>query len=803
MRNGFSRWICLLLCAAIFVGYLPITASAARNPMTVTIEDQYGNPVEGATVTATYKMVLFGSTTKLSDIAEVGNGVYTVDRDSANSQWYNITVNVSAPGYESATKTVSGSTTKMTITLTAQEGTEPTEPVETEPEPTETEPEPTETEPSVSEPEATEDPNADWQDFKMYYYINGSEENPFPSSYAGYSAVGNFGPSGDDTPFVTVSIDINKLKTQYSDVAIYQDGREASNNYNAWQFIPGTSKPNIADAEAFWAAVMDCMSEQSKKDFEATGISDHFVGYVLKNISYGGGGNLHCDGYLQVKPPVYSIELYMDEVTNNDQSNYVGGLLTNSGEEFHTMDTVLSSLEGYLGYTITWDEDENGKPIATNGVYNGAYIHGDHKHAITVQQTNTSKAQQIEGSEIPYEEKSSYYYVAYFVLTVDEEEPMTYTVTYTDGEANGASFYDHSYGLTQKGDTYPNVPAFPYEANWEKHVFLGWVLEGGDGTVYSNEEVQAMPVTKNMVFHAKWQAFFAVVFHTNNTNSQNEDVFRTYRSDVSEQQSGEYLLNQGKVDVFYDIPTFAYDVHNGYIFKGWYMGTETDAAPMDWDAVYSEETHIYAHWIRVGSVNKEDDGKIYESDVYPEYDLLGNQIRVATENPNQHYGDAAPGLRFIASLSERVYQEMNALHSNNHNGIEYGFVIAATSAAQSKANGNDYMLKYKHATLNGEDTTSTYSYVNNVPCRVPDVPVDDHYDGEQYRLYTAVITYKGLEGDRLTAAQNTNFIGRAYLRYFDANGLERVHYNNYTGNAQTYGGVNTCYSVVQQMIGEM
>jgi hypothetical protein len=110
------------------------------------------------------------------------------------------------------------------------------------------------------------------------------------------------------------------------------------------------------------------------------------------------------------------------------------------------------------------------------------------------------------------------------------------------------------------------------------------------------------------------------------------------------------------------------------------------------------------------------------------------------------------------------------------------------------------MLKYKHATLNGEDTTSTYSYVNNVPCRVPDVPVDDHFAGEQYRLYTAVITYKNLEGDRLTQAQNTYFIGRAYLRYFDANGLERVHYNNYTGNSKTYGGVNTCYSVVDQLV---
>ena len=91
----------------------------------------------------------------------------------------------------------------------------------------------------------------------------------------------------------------------------------------------------------------------------------------------------------------------------------------------------------------------------------------------------------------------------------------------------------------------------------------------------------------------------------------------------------------------------------------------------------------------------EDDGNIYESSAYPEYDLLGNQIRVATENPNLHYGDPSPGLRFIASLGERVYQE----------------------------------------------------------------------------------------------------------RYFDANGLERVHYNNYTGNSQTFGGVNVSYTLVNEMLG--
>lgn len=794
MKTNLRKYVSVLLTIALMLSVLPIPALAASNPVTIRVVDENGEPIEGAVITGTYKG-WFGSATNISadDIVEVGNGSYTVYLNSNNNFFYTFTLTISAEGYESNELSFYGnSQDEKEVVLTAIAGSEPDP---TEPEPTETEPEPTETEPTETEPVDT---NADWQEFKLYYYINGNEENPFPSSYAGYSAVGNFGPSGDDTPFVTVSVDINKLKTQYADVAIYQDGQEASSNYNAWQFVPGTSAPNKSDAEAFWAAVLDCMSAESLEAFEATGIADYFVGYVLKNISYGSGNNLHCDGYLEVTPPVYSIELYMDEVTNSDQSNYVGGLITNKGEEFHTMAEVLTALEGYLGYTITWTEDEYGNPIAENGVYTGAYIHGNHQHAITVQQTNTNKAAEIEGSEIPYEKKSSYYYVAYFVLTIDEEEPMEYTVTYTDGEANGASFYDHTYGLTQNGDTYPTVPAFPYEAAWENHIFLGWVLEGGDGTVLSNEAVQQMTVTQNMVFHAQWEKLFAVVFHTNNTSAESADVFRTYRSNSSQVQDGEFLLNNGVVEVFYDIPTFAYDVHNGYIFKGWYMGTEADAEPMDWNASYTEETHIYAHWIYVGEVAKEEDGKRYKSDEYPEYDLLGNQIRVAVDNPNQHYGNAAPGLRFVASLSERVYAQMNAIHSENNDGIEYGFVLARFDMVKQED-----MLKYKHASLNGEDTTSTHAYVSNVPCRVSGRPVDDHFAGEQYRLYTAVITYNNLEGDALINAQNTNFVGRAYMRYFDANGLERVHYNNYTGDSQLCGGVNTCYTRVLDILGDL
>lgn len=787
MKMQGKRIAALALCILLVFGLLPVTANAAT-AVTVTIKDEDGNAVTGASIRVTAKR----GNTSLSlspTIREGNNGAYTVSYGRNIQSNYTVTLEVSAPGYETGSVQIKGNTTSTRITLVKDE------PVETEPE---------ETEPEVTEPEVTEAPTETvptirWEEFKMYYYIKGTEDDPFPPTYAGSSAEGNFGPSGDNTPFVTVRVNFDKLRAEYPDVAVYQE----NTNSNDWHFIPGTTAPNLEDAKVFWSAVLDCMDEESLQALEATGLSKWFIGYVAKKM--GNGGESHIDGILKVTPPVHSIELYLNEVTSSDHANYVGGLIKNEYDPFHTMSDVLTALEGYLGHTITWNEDENGNPIATDGVYTGTYIENNVEYTISVKQSDReSSLVSFEGSEIRYVKKSDYYFVACFVLTIEEEQLMEYTVTYTDGEADGAAFYDHTYGVVKTGKDDPAVPVFPYEAIHQNHLFLGWILEGGDGTLLSNADIEQMRVTRDMVFHAQWASLFQVQFHPNNTAAEgNQDVFRTYYSHESMVTEGGYLLNAGKVDVFYDIPTFAYDVHNGYIFKGWYMGTEEGAAPMDWNATYTEETHIYAHWIYVGEVAKEDDGKIYESSAYPEYDLLGNQIRVATENPNLHYGDPSPGLRFIASLSERVYQEMKQIHAENNDGIEYGFVIAAANAAQAKADGEGYMLKYKHATLNGEDTTSTYSYVNNIPCRVPDVPVDDHFDGEQYRLYTAVITYKNLEGDRLTQAQNTYFIGRAYLRYFDANGLERVHYNNYTGDSKTYGGVNTCYTQVNALLNEM
>ena len=296
-----------------------------------------------------------------------------------------------------------------------------------------------------------------------------------------------------------------------------------------------------------------------------------------------------------------------------------------------------------------------------------------------------------------------------------------------------------------------------------------------------------------------------VVFHANLNAYTGNDVVRTYYPAGAGLAEGYYSLTQdGKIESFYEIPELEYLTNNSYIFKGWYLDKESDARPISWQDVYTGSTDIYAHWITVEDVAKEDDGKETGSQQYAGFDLIGAQIRPDVVDNDDHYqggsvtsGTQYSGLRFITVLSEDVYQQINGLNSRNGSGAEYGFAVAkSNTAAKYAGDAQGYTLQYKGANVNGVNTTTTYKYVNNMVCN----GVLDHYNGEAYRLYTAVITYKGVEGDALAAAQATPFVARSYIRYYDANGLLRTYYNNYTGTPY-YNGCNTSYTDVAERMG--
>ena len=69
----------------------------------------------------------------------------------------------------------------------------------------------------------------------------------------------------------------------------------------------------------------------------------------------------------------------------------------------------------------------------------------------------------------------------------------------------------------------------------------------------------------------------------------------------------------------------------------------------------------------------------------------------------------------------------------------------------------------------------------------------DHQNFGNYLLYSFVVTYEDAGSDK-----SKDVLARPYIRYKDANGLERVAYSDYRGN-NVLGGCYTNYNAVAKM----
>lgn len=310
-----------------------------------------------------------------------------------------------------------------------------------------------------------------------------------------------------------------------------------------------------------------------------------------------------------------------------------------------------------------------------------------------------------------------------------------------------------------------------------------------------------------------------IKFHTNNPTvtdetTRNNELFRVYKADKDyTTEDGTYDLKDGGVEEFYNIPKFAED---DYVFAGWYTVADNDdndkSKAFEFNtAVPSDVEDVYAHWIPVGEVRKDaNDDKELPSSMngkYKGFEMFGVQIRPEA-NFDSNYGDVKPGgLRFIASISEDLLENIKDVHEDNK--IEYGFVSAAEKTVNTVVDGfnidkNTYKLQYNGENVNGVDTTqkvsnaNNFRYITNVDCTSQKGGYgtkvkEDHRNFTNYRLATYVVTYNddGTNKDKNVAA-------RAYLRYTDANGLLRTFYNDYNGT-NFYGGCSTNYTDVEKM----
>lgn len=765
----------MLVAVLLFCCFpMPLAAvAAAENNLLITVKDTNGNPLDNAFV------FVAGSNCSHRATNE-SDGTYLFIKHNPSITSYDL--HISCDGYYAEViHGLSATETELTVILDAEVSTN------------------------------------EWVDFGVYYTTSGA----LPT-YGNLCAPGtdysHYGPSGDNTALVTVSIDITRLQ-EYVDAGIIRTATNKRYNWttNAYEFsctdADTDEAARIALCETFWEAIKECMSFESEWAFRDTGLFDIYISYSLKKeSSWFTSTSYHLDGILNVAPPVWMIEM-------SDAGVYFGGFATDSKstDAFPTFEDVLYHYEDHLGQDIEWT------PVAdTTAAYTGTYIHEHHIHTVTVTQTNYAAATEVENSEINYEpmakdaDTGEYnYYLATFNMELSSvEEEVPFTVTFTDGLAHEIVFDDYVEAAADGAAVRP----YPGSTDREGYVFEGWLLQGGDDTLYSNEEIAQMTVNgADLVFVASYSPVlpsFDVVFHSN-LSEVSEDVFRTFYSYGSIPPDGceDMLLTEHNAipAPFYDIPQLDTASHNQYIFKGWYMDPVKDDQPLNWDALYTEDTHIYAHWIHAGTVAQEDDGKLgIPNGTYNGFDLVGTQIRYAVDDEGYYdyssgQSGANCGLRFIAVLSEDVWSQLLQVHSANPGSAHYGFVMAKTSTAETYCAGaENYQLWCKDSNANGIDTTTSYKYVKNIICTsnqggeyTGSAISRDHFNGTGYRLYTAVLTYTSqTTPEALAAAQSVEFLARAYLQYTDANGLSRIYYNNYSEPTNRYNSCSASYQTV-------
>ncbi len=467
--------------------------------------------------------------------------------------------------------------------------------------------------------------------------------------------------------------------------------------------------------------------------------------------------------------------------------------------------------------------------------------------------TNTAKVTSVNGALFDVSSNTNYHIISnpkVKVLKVNsKDEPLsgaTLTILNDDAEKTQAEIYDEnnnpvtnftsgSSALTfsiQPGRYILREINTPNNDIYKKASDIKFRIDS-EGFAYVDGEKSDIV---KMVNEPKYK----VIFHENNPEINDKNVvFKIYEPAD--------LDSQKKITHFYDIPEWAGDE---YVFAGWYHNSEWKEMPNP-DPEKEEETsgfepniasnfendnypnrgdgndyHLYAKWIKVGTVGKDDnDANILDGN-YRGFGLTGVQIRspkMFDTNYNSNIDDEEDrtpgGMRFVTSLKESLLSDIDALSAQKvttpegNVDVEYGYAVgteANIKAFTSNYNVKDttkYKIQYKGENVNGVNTTgeektvdTDYRYITNLNCtrgtkNEKGTIKDDHRNFTNYRLYTLVVTY---EDERSLEKMGDKIDARSYIRYYDANGKLRVFYNNYKNNMY-YGGCLCSYNQVAGM----
>lgn len=360
---------------------------------------------------------------------------------------------------------------------------------------------------------------------------------------------------------------------------------------------------------------------------------------------------------------------------------------------------------------------------------------------------------------------------------VFSEDYTEETVKYVNADPPGNVLYEYD----ENGDVAAKLVPISYET---KHAKTITTESGTDDEVRLNRKE-------------------TVDYHINNEDISSSEVYQGIDEFTEYVNDLAHTVSIGDtIEAFYLIPQHNTD----YIFKGWYYDQENDndTRPVRFGTdKYTKGKDIYAHWIKVENVAKDekDDNVLPVGETeYGGFDLSGVQIRGRIIDTNFGCEYKPGGMRFVTSLSMDVVNEINSIKANN---IEYGYVAAKSEDWINYHQENNHKLQYISSTANGIDTSesapdeSYFGFAHNINCTSKKsnrngVVYEDHRNYQDYLLYTLVITYEDDDG----TGYDKNVLARPYIRYSDANGLERVAYSEYRGNSNTLGGCYTSYNAV-------
>lgn len=456
--------------------------------------------------------------------------------------------------------------------------------------------------------------------------------------------------------------------------------------------------------------------------------------------------------------------------------------------------------------------------------------------------TNTAKVTRVNGVDFEDIPSNTNYHVIddpqVKVLKVNsKDEPLKnakLTILNDDAEKTQAAFYDEKGNPVTEFDSGEDVISYsilpgryilreistPNADVYKKAEDIKFRIDT-DGFAYVDG-------VKTDIIKMVNEPKYKVIFHENNPEINDKNVvFKIYEPlDLNEDKS---------ITHFYDIPEWAGDE---YVFGGWfhnadYSQTPNETTPANFENDKypnrgdGEDYHLYAKWIKVGTVSKDsDDANILEGN-YRGFGLAGVQIRdpkMFDTNYNTNVDnedDRTPGgMRFVTSLKESLLSDIDALSTNTITtdegtvNVEYGYAVGSedninafiNNYKETISNTSKYKLQYKGENVNGVNTTgetrtgeTDYRYITNVNCtrgttNSMGTIKDDHRNFTNYRLYTLVVTYEGESSGK----KDKKIDARSYIRYYDANGKLRVFYNDYKKNMY-YGGCLCSYNQVSGM----